>query len=113
VLRFGFAKAKFTANAIFRQTLAAQQQAVVRAEGLKVQQHLAAVVTKEAASAVANAEATGSQVVTVVADQALAVRVETVAVARVEIVRVAKAVVTVQAAKVAEIARVDQERDNK
>jgi hypothetical protein len=107
VLRFGFAKAKFTANAIYHQTLVAQAAQAVKADALKAARQASAVVAamKEAASVAVNAEATGNQAVIAVADQVH--QAEIVRVAR-EIVRVDKAAVIVQA----EIARVDQERDN-
>jgi hypothetical protein len=114
VLRFGFAKAKFTANVIYLQTLVVQAAQAVKADVLKVQQHSAVVATKEAANVVVNAEAaTENKVVMTAEDQAVAraqvTNVVAEAVLEALTARVAQAaVVAVQA----EIARVDQVRDN-
>ena len=57
VLKYGSAKAKFTANATYHQTLVVQAAQAVKVVVRKVQQHLAVVATKEAANVVVNAEA--------------------------------------------------------
>src|ERR1700744_3420773 len=99
VLKYGSAKAKFTANVIYLQTLAVQAAQAVKVAVRKVQHHLAGVATKEAANVVVSAEAMTEEVVTRAA-------VKTVVV--VKIVLVAVAVRTV----VAVIVPVDQAEDN-
>jgi hypothetical protein len=73
VLKYGFAKAKFTANVIFLQTLAVPAAQAAKADVLKEQQHLAVVVTKEAANAAVNAEAATEKVETIAEGQVLRV----------------------------------------
>ena len=117
MLRFGFAKAKFTANATYRQTLADQAAQAVKAEAvLTARQHLAVVAAmKEAANVVENAEAIVNQAATAEADQAVVTHAAVVAAVIVpaavaaEVVPVDKVVVTV---RVAEIVPAAQERDN-
>ena len=113
MLKYGYAKAKYTANATYRQTLVLQAAQVVKVVVRKAQHHLADVATKEAANVVVNAEA-ADQVVTEEVDQ---VQVETnaagaviVRVARVD--RIVVVVVLVVIVQVAVTVRVDQVKDN-
>ena len=116
MLRFGFAKAKFTASVIYRQILVVQAAQAVRADALKVQQHSAVVATKEAANVAVNAEAaTGNKVVTTAeaqVDQAVAQVVTNVVAEAVREALIARVAQVAAVAVQAEIARVDQERDN-
>ena len=115
MLRFGSAKARFTANATYRQTSAVQAAQAVKADALKARQHLVVVVTKEAASAAVNAEAaTGNQAVAAVIAEAVAVttgtKAETIAA---RVVVITAQVVKVEVAQVVATVPVAQERDNK
>ena len=120
MLRFGFAKAKFTANAIYHQILVVQVQAAVKADALKVQQHLAVVVTKEVENVVENAEAATvnkADKAVVIAEEALEVPVAVTHAAAqvVRAVQIARVVVAREAAvvvPVVETDQADQERDN-
>ena len=109
MLKYGFAKAKFTANAIYLQTLAVLAATAVKVAGQKVaRQASAVVVTKEAANAVANAEE-ALMIKEVV--EAMIVAVAPVVVEIVRVDKIARVAVPVQIA-VVEIARVAQEKDN-
>jgi len=115
VLRFGSAKAKFTANATYRQILVVQAAQAVKADALKARQHLAVVATKEAASAAVNAEAATEKVEMIAEVPVLRVLVTAVAVAVVQ----AAVALTGQVAQVAAVAvrvvtvQAVRERDNK
>jgi threonine aldolase len=100
VLKYGSAKAKFTANVIFLQTLVQQIQAAARALVLKVQRHLVHVA-KEAITVAAT-------VVRVVTAEAVSTNA---VVAIVRVVRTVRVVATVQVAIVPEVI-VQAETDN-
>ena len=121
MLKFGSAKAKFTANAIFLQTLAEPAAQAAKADVLKVARQAAAVgVTKEAANAAVNAEAaTGDKVVVVPVaiaevrvDQALAAHAEPVVVAQAAVALTVQAVQVAAVAVRVEIVQAVRERDN-
>ena len=117
MLRYGYAKAKFTANATYRQTLAVQAATAVKADALKARQHLAVAAVKGAASGAVNAEAATGKVeaVTIAGDQVDQAVVTSVAAEAVPvdlIVREAVARVAVEIARV-EIVQAVRERDNK
>jgi hypothetical protein len=109
VLKYGFVKAKFTANAIYRQTLVVQAAQAVKVAGQMVPRHSVVVTTLAVANVVANAEMTGNQVVAI-AEAVLeqVVKVVLVVAVAVRVVQVA----TVQVVKVAVTVQVAQERDN-
>ena len=110
MLKYGSAKVKYTANATCRQISVLQAAQAVKADVLTERHHLVDA-TKEAVSAVANAEAT-----TVVAETTA---VEMIAEARVvlaaRIVAVAAVIVQVAVAQIAEavIAPADQAEEDK
>ena len=101
VLKYGYAKAKFTENAICRQILVVQAAQAVKAAVLKGQQHSADAVMKEAENVVANAEAVTVVVETQVDKAAIAEAVAPVVVTvRVDkVAQIVVAVVIVQAAQ--------------
>jgi hypothetical protein len=107
VLKYGSVKAKFTANAIYRQTLVVQAAQAVKVAGQMVHRHSVVVITLAVANVVANAEMTGNQVLAATAEAArvqvatvvLVVAVVAVRVVQVAAVQVVKVVVTVQAAQ--------------
>ncbi len=72
MLKYGFAKAKFTENAIYHQTLVVLQAQAAKADALKVHQVLV-TVTKEVANVVVSAEATVNQVKVATAEVATVV----------------------------------------
>ena len=116
MLRFGYAKAKFTANATYRQILVVQAAQAVKADALKAhRQASAAVATKEAASAAVNAEAATEKVEMIAGDLVVRVLVTAVAAA----VRAAVALtgqvvrVAVEAVRVAIVQAVREKDRNK
>jgi hypothetical protein len=109
VLKYGSVKAKFTANAIYRQTLVVQAAQAVKVAGQMVHRHSVVVITLAVANVVANAEMTGNQVAAI-AEAVLEQVVKVVLVVAVA-VRVVK-VAAVQVVKVAVTVQVAQERDN-
>ena len=114
MLKYGYAKAKFTENATYRQTLVLQAAQVVKVVALKAQPDLADAATKEAANVAENAEVVTEEVATVTAevvqaaviaeaDQVLVARTVAVVIARVvRVVRVAQVAVIVQAVQAEE-----------
>jgi hypothetical protein len=111
VLKYGSVKAKFTANAIYRQTLVVQAAQAVKVAGQMVPRHSVVVITLAVANVVANAEMTGNQVVAAIAEAVLEQVVKVVLVVAVTAVRVVQ-VAAVQVVKVAVTVQVAQERDN-
>ena len=117
MLKYGSAKVKFTASATYRLTLELQAAPAVKAVVRKARHHSADAATKEAANVVVSAEAVTEEVETRVAAiaEAVAHRVLTTSVA-VETVRedqIARVAVVVTVQAVVEIARVDQEDNNR
>jgi hypothetical protein len=110
VLKYGSVKAKFTANAIYRQTLVVQAAQAVKVAGQMVPRHSVVVITLAVANVVANAEMTGNQVAAI-AEAVLEQVVKVVLVVAVTAVRVVQ-VAAVQVVKVAVTVQVAQERDN-
>ena len=99
MLKYGFVKVKFTANATCLQTLVQQAAQAVKVAGQKARQHLATVVAVAVMTVAVTAEV--DQVV--VTAGAVQVKVAlTVAQARVVVTVADKAAVTVVVAKVAE-----------
>jgi hypothetical protein len=79
VLKYGFAKAKFTENAIYHLILAVLQAQAEKVDALKAPLDLADAVTKEVANVAESAEATVSQdKVVVTAEVVATVRVDKV-----------------------------------
>jgi len=114
VLKYGYAKAKFTANATYHQTLVVQAAQAVKAAVLKGQQHSVDAVMKEAENAVANAEVMTAVAETLVAvlvtAEADQVPVVIVRVAKVDqIARVAVPVVIVRVVETVRVAQLEED----
>ena len=80
-------------NATFHQILVGQAAAAVKADALKVRQHLAAVAMKEVANVAENAEATVNQVVTVEVARVLQVQIAVAVIVQAVQVQIAVAAV--------------------
>ena len=103
MLRFGFAKAKFTANATYRQTLVVPAAQAVKADALKAQQQVSAAVMAAEAATTAAVIAEAVAVTTGTKAETIAARV----------VVITAQVVKVEVAQVVATVPVAQERDNK